>query len=362
MRICTNSLETIRTIFRVFFPSNSWTGSIIPKKLVKNSVITSTTRSTLTLFSGGLDGIYTVLSHQQTPQLLVTVYGADVPLTETDMWSAVTQKNTSFAQLYGHAYTTVASNFGSFVNLKKTSFLLPRMLNWWAKTSQILTYAGLVAPLAFTYGCSTILFGATHTNLYPFPHGTHPLLDNALRYAGICVIHDGADKTRTEKLAGIHAFCDEYHLPYPQVRVCFLYDVNGDNCSHCEKCLRTIMDLFLLHKDPNQYGFHTTLDQALKESTACVVHPKTMVAEVGFHWLSIAQEYQKHKTGYFDIKIDHWFAWFFSQNIEKYIRNCNNYYHDATTAAYTNVWNKSLDGSFVLSDLLCITQAQGDKV
>lgn len=354
-----HSLETIRIIFRTFFPSNGWTGAIVPKKLVKNSVTVNKKVSTLTLFSGGVDAIYSVLSHYQTPQLLVTVNGADVPLVEKDMWNAVTKKNKLFAQLHGHVYTVVSSNFASFVDVKKTSLLLPGMVNWWAKTSQIVTYAGLVAPIAFTYGCATILFGSTNTETYPFPHGTHPLLDNAITYAGISVVHDGGDKTRTEKIASIHEVCDQQHLPYPKLRVCFVWDNNGENCSHCEKCLRTIMELFVLKKDPNDYGFTITLDQALQESTVCITHLKNRPSEVRWHWLCIQQEYQKRQAHSFDPKIHAWVNWLISQNIEGCICNCDNRYNDATTKAYTALWRKSLEGSFVLSDLLCITKAQG---
>lgn len=34
----------------------------------------------------------------------------------------------------------------------------------------------------------------------------------------------------------------------------------GVNCSHCEKCYRTILDILVNHGETNEFGFHVTED------------------------------------------------------------------------------------------------------
>lgn len=355
------SLQAIQTIFRTFFPSHPWTGQIVPKKLVQQTVqIQNDQPTTLTLFSGGLDAVYTVLKHYQTAQVLVTVYGSDIPLHQTHMWKAVNTANAQFAKEHHCEYTSVLSNFAYCVNVKKLNRLLPGVPNWWAKTSQMMTYAGLVAPIAMHRGCSKIMIGSTHTQAYPFPYGTHPLIDMNIVYAGISCVHDGADKTRTQKFADLASLCEQHHLTPPQIRVCFSYDDNGKNCSSCEKCIRTIMDLLVIKQDPTQYGFLIDVDEVLKKAARYSVPTNHSMADTEWHWLCIEQAYEQavaeHGQAYFDEKLVAWFEQLRKLDLKSYVKNAHNHYSDATTKAYSELWHKALQGTFTLADLKYIPQ------
>ncbi len=77
------SLQKIKEVFQMFYPHHSWSGELIPKKLVTNTIGSSNESdqpALALLFSGGLDSTNTSISHVDTKQLLITVWGADVKL------------------------------------------------------------------------------------------------------------------------------------------------------------------------------------------------------------------------------------------------------------------------------------------
>ena len=80
------SLQEIKKTFRMFYPEQAWAGELVPKKLVTNTIVpvkNSDKPSLGLLFSGGLDSVDTSMSYIDTKQLLVTVWGSDVPLYST---------------------------------------------------------------------------------------------------------------------------------------------------------------------------------------------------------------------------------------------------------------------------------------
>lgn len=49
-----------------------------------------------------------------------------------------------------------------------------------------------------------------------------------------------------------------YNIPL-DLKVCW-YRKAGKNCSHCEKCYRTILKIVAEHGNPNDFGFSVTAD------------------------------------------------------------------------------------------------------
>ncbi len=102
---------------------------------------------------------------------------------------------------------------------------------------------------------------------YPFPFGSHPALDNNIRFAGIAVSHDAPDKDRVQKVMNINAVCKEKDLPLPRLRVCWNRDPLGGNCLKCgPKCLMTAVNIIAAGQLPQEYGFNISLSEAIKRS------------------------------------------------------------------------------------------------
>lgn len=104
-----HSLEKIKKVYERLYPKTSWTGNLIPRKLVKNKPLVSLKDSKdhiALLYSGGLDSLCASLMHMGQHQLLITAWGQwDVPLERGEIWQVrkrallSMRKNTALAML-----------------------------------------------------------------------------------------------------------------------------------------------------------------------------------------------------------------------------------------------------------------------
>ncbi len=265
-----NSLQEVKKVFRIFYPEQKWEGDIRPEQLVTNTVVLPDEPAVGMLFSGGLDSVDSSMSHSDTKQLLITAWGEDIPLHKTNMWACVRQQCEQFAQDYGHEHTFVKSNFKQFIDegtqdrLAKKLYKIPL---WWMYTSHALAYAGLTAPILASNNISRILIASTFTSTYPSPIGSHPALDNNIRFAGIAVSHDGEDKDRVQKVMNINTICKEKNLPLPRLRVCFGRHPLGGNCLKCGvKCLMTAGNIIAAGQLPEKYGMNISVSEFIKRT------------------------------------------------------------------------------------------------
>lgn len=276
------AFATIQEVFKAFYPSTPWSGKLLPKKLVKNRILHPATNTIATLFSHGLDAVYTALHNRDKKQILVTVCGGDIPLHKKIMWENVTISCKAFAQEHGHSNVFVRSNFNTFRNFKYLRSLTPDVHgNWFAYTSQGLGYTGLAAPIAYVHGCAQVLLASTRTSDNPFPYGTHPLIDNAISFAGIAVEHGNPEVNRIEKIREIALLCTQHNLKKPLLRVCWGKDPLGGNCTTCEKCFRTIVELLVEKQIPEEYGFAIPLEEAIDRAKKYSPGKKL---ETGLYW------------------------------------------------------------------------------
>jgi hypothetical protein len=90
---------------------------------------------------------------------------------------------------------------------------------------------------------SSISVSASQDAFEPKSWGSHPLLDNAYASSAIGVRHEGFDFRREERLAAVARWKEV--LPY--LMVCTQGPLAGAerNCGRCEKCLRTMIALYL---------------------------------------------------------------------------------------------------------------------
>ena len=123
-----------------------------------------------------------------------------------------------------------------------------KIKDWWGSVSHGLTLLGLVAPLTALKKIKTVIIAATHTKDFKEPWGSHPLIDNNIRWADVRVIHDGYELSRQKKIR-YYIIRYPHYLPY--LRVCY-FSRNNYNCGYCEKCLRTIIALILEGINPTR--------------------------------------------------------------------------------------------------------------
>jgi len=124
---------------------------------------------------------------------------------------------------------------------------------WYGGVSHGLALLGLCAPLTYIDKIGKLYIASTYTKEFAHPWGSHPDIDNKVKWTGTTVLHDGYELSRQEKLNAIAEYIKASGHKFV-IRACWGTDKNA-NCSICEKCSRTILGLELAGIDPNEYGY-----------------------------------------------------------------------------------------------------------
>jgi len=96
-----------------------------------------------------------------------------------------------------------------------------------------------------------VYISSTFNSEFQQSWGTHPEIDDQVRWASTQVVHEGLNLTRQQKLGVIARHVYGANPPV-LIRVCW---GRSTNCGRCEKCIRTIIGLLLTGLDPNDHGF-----------------------------------------------------------------------------------------------------------
>jgi hypothetical protein len=210
------NLGRLQSIFRLWFP---WAR---PVRIVAESIEPSPSATGVgSLFSGGVDSSYTLLSGAGRIDHLLFV-------DRVDTGKAFSRESYEIS-LPSHART--AEEFGASLMLCSTNakeFGHRHGLDW-----DYVIGSGLAA-LAMVARLTELRFPSSSpwSDLRPF--GTHPVTDPLWGTETLTVVHDGTDLRRIEKL--VHVLGDSRLRD--RLRVCMQGRLQ--NCGQCEKCLRTM--------------------------------------------------------------------------------------------------------------------------
>jgi hypothetical protein len=179
-------------------------------------------------FSGGVDSFYTLLKRREEITDLIFVHGFDIRLDDTSL------RRTTSEMVH-----RVASSFGKRVVEVETDLrsLLDSYANWGD-----LAHGAALAAIGHVLSASfaRIFIPATFTYANLMPNGSHPLLDPLWSLEELDFVHDGCEASRTRKVA----FLSGYDVALENLRVCWKNPDGAYNCGTCEKCLRTMINLY----------------------------------------------------------------------------------------------------------------------
>lgn len=190
-------------------------------------------KTCVTLFSGGVDSSYTLMSHlpehQKDPiyqvQAGLFIHGLDIPL----------QNKNSFAESL-NVFNQQLSSVGVSVIPCATNlhYFTSGLLNWGIAHGGAIIGAGLVLDKLI----GNLLVPSSYALDELIPWGSSPLIDHLLSTETFTVIHHGTTASRIEKVSAISTWEPARNF----LRVCI--DENRrsalNNCSRCEKCIRTM--------------------------------------------------------------------------------------------------------------------------
>jgi hypothetical protein len=161
---------------------------------------------------------------------LISVLGFDVYLWESERYPPILAGAQRVARELKKTVLPVCTNLRD---------LGDRLVDW----PLIHHGAGLASVvLAVAPAFRRALIAASHSYAELHINGTHPLLDPLWSTENVLFVHDGCEANRLEKIRTIA----QSQLLLDTVRVCIADDAPSTyNCGRCEKCLRTMLGLWI---------------------------------------------------------------------------------------------------------------------
>ncbi|MFC1853324.1 hypothetical protein ACFL27_24260 [candidate division CSSED10-310 bacterium] len=197
-----------------------------------------------TFFSGGVDSFYTLLKHRSEITDLIFVIGFDIRLDD----DVHRERTTDIIR-------TIGTNFGKRVIVVETnlrSFFDPYV--HWGNLGHGAALACVGHLLSSFF--KRIYIPATLTQPDIQPCGSHPLIDPLWSTESLEFVHDGYETNRIDKIR----FLAPHDVVLQSLRVCFKNPQSSYNCGRCEKCLRTMICLYIAGELDRCTTFNEKLD------------------------------------------------------------------------------------------------------
>jgi len=261
------SLPQVREAYQRLFPARTWDGDLIADEHVahaKDGRIDG--ENVAVLFSGGLDSVYTSLTHRAMRQLPITILSMLGVYDWRDSAACQAARNHFIASAarHGHEPAFVTSNLDGYLPIRRLVDLWPDPRRWMVEVQHGLGFVGLAIPLMESRGVRRLLMAGCEADHYGMPWGSHPKIVGALRWSGGEVVQDGLDVTRQKKVQRIISMCAEPDVLPPAIKSCLRPTDGFRNCGFCSKCLQTALALYAEGADPNAFGFDLSLDRTLR--------------------------------------------------------------------------------------------------
>lgn len=184
-------------------------------------------------FSGGVDGLCTLINNESEITHLVYINGFDFHVSPEEFAINV-KRLRGLSAPFKKEIIPVETNFFEFNKLYGVG------RHWshgacLASVALLLQPAKCIVPTTFTY-----------RDLRPW--GTHPLTDNLWSTEVTEIVHDTADLERPEKIQKI---AERSQAVLNSLVVCWKYP--DKNCGQCIKCIRTMIIFRILGIDSNNF-------------------------------------------------------------------------------------------------------------
>lgn len=214
---------------------STWGLGLKPIKIQATNIIANPSRptTTATFFSGGVDSFYTYLKHKHDSKDPIThlllVNGYDIDPRNKNLWAATLHNIQHIAAAEQVKLIEVETNIRS---------LIDPILAW------DYTHGGCLAAvgLCLRKGLKKVYVPSSYTAEQQFPWGSHLDLDHHWSTETLAFVHDGSEASRVNKVAWQIA---KSPSALKHLRVCYMNEKGAYNCGVCDKCLRTMTNLYL---------------------------------------------------------------------------------------------------------------------
>ncbi len=253
-------IEEVKQGYRDMYPRMNFGGTLTVDQIEENPVKNQS--GTCAFFSGGVDAFNTLTKHISEKPTLITLWGADVDLTDETGWNRVKEHLEETCKEFELDYVMIKTGFRDFLHEGVLGAVVRESGDgWWHGFQHGIGIISHAAPIMYALGKKTVYFASSFTiaDKGRVTCASDPSIDNYVRFCGCNIIHDGYEFNRQMKIHNITQFTKKSGKRI-SLRVCW-ESMGGSNCCNCEKCWRTILGLYAECVSPEEYGFHYSSQQ-----------------------------------------------------------------------------------------------------
>jgi hypothetical protein len=270
-RAYAEAAQELAPLWQELYPRFSRRGLVLEGARVDNQV--APTGGSMLLFSGGLDSTTTLIAREAEITSLLTVWGADIPVDDRQLWMALDDHLEANILAAGRRRVRARTNF-RLPPVEETLVhdFLGAGASWWSHVQHGMALIGVAAPVTIVLGVGRLLVASSGSPQFNQLNGSMPHLDVVNRWAGVSVDHDGFELARQGKITQRLAPFVASRSPVP-LAVCYQPRRGapgaGLNCGRCEKCLRTAAGFLTAGLDPGGLGLR--VDEATYDHWATLL-------------------------------------------------------------------------------------------
>lgn len=255
-----DSLRQIEAVFQSMYPKAGIRCKVdaLRSETVEACLPPEIERCSL-FFTGGVDATSALAELADRKPLLINIWGGDLRLTDGSSHDELEVYLNKLTSHIGLDYCFIKTNSREMFHENALGLLCEKLLGhgnnhgWWASIAHILSMSAAIAPWLWLRGINTHYIGSSYDPSTTIFDSNNTALIDSLRYCTCRFVSVDPQMNRNEKTAKIIAYRKTTNAPI-QLKVCWNRTA-GVNCSACEKCYRTIMNIIVNRDDPNQYGF-----------------------------------------------------------------------------------------------------------
>lgn len=219
-------------------------------------------------FTGGVDATSAMIGLLDQSPVLLNIWGGDIRLTDSESHEELDAYLGGLTKYLGLNYCFIKTNGREMFYEDELGHLTTRHVGrkneygWWATIAHSLSMISTAIPWLWKTGLDTLCLGSTHAAKEQSYDANNIELLNALSSQNWSIQIADGDLVRNEKVTKIVKWKEKTKAPI-QLKVCWRRTA-GKNCSSCEKCYRTILNIMSNHGDPNDFGFEVNGDTLMR--------------------------------------------------------------------------------------------------
>lgn len=252
-------IEKLSKVYEKMYPDSGLNINVFADNVEKTKMCSEGGTSSALFFTGGVDATSALIGLLDEKPTLVNIWGGDLRLTDEDSHRELEQYLDTITEYLDLDYCFIKTNAREmFCENELEELTIGRVgkaLNhgWWATIAHTLSMTSASIPWLLNENISKVYFGSSYQEDKATYDANNIELLHAMASENYKIECADINLERNDKVTKIVRWKQETKTPI-QLKVCWRR-VAGKNCSSCEKCYRTILNILSNHGDPNEFGF-----------------------------------------------------------------------------------------------------------